>query len=84
MKQVWKFEINPNENPIEMPYGAEILSVGFQDDCLKLWALVDIDAAPKLRNILVRGNGHNIRLTNLLFIGTAFKDNLVFHVFEAL
>jgi hypothetical protein len=84
MKQVWKFKVDPNENPIQIPACAELLSVGFQGDDLFLWALVDIEANEKPRNIVVRGTGHNIRLDNLCFIGTAFKDSLVFHVFEAL
>jgi len=82
MRQVWKFETSPNENPIQMPEGAEILSVGFQGSKLMLWALVDIEARLTDRIIIVRGTGHNIRSKNLLFIGTTFMDSLVFHVFE--
>lgn len=84
MKQVWKYEIDPDETPIDMPLCAEILSVGFQGDILMLWALVDLDVDLVPRKIYARGTGHNIRADSPIFIGTAFKDGLVFHVFEEL
>jgi len=86
MKQVWKFEINSTESPIEMPKGAEILSVGFQKDTLYVWALVEIEVYPELegRSLIVRGTGHNIHAEDLKFIGSAYIDSLVFHVFENL
>jgi len=84
MKQLWKFEVDLSEKPIEMPAYAQILSVGFQGEKLMLWALVDVEVRLVPRKILVRGTGHNMRSDNLIFIGTAFKGSLVFHVFEAL
>ena len=83
MKQVWKFTIHPDDGVTEMPIGAEPLSVAFQGEDLVMWALVDIDAPTCGRHFIVRGTGHNIRLDNLVFIGTAFTGALVFHhVFE--
>ena len=84
MKQVWKYEVDLSETPIDMPAQAEILSAGFQGDTLCVWALVDIEQRPIPRKIMVRGTGHNIRWDNLVLIGTVFKDSLVFHVFEAI
>lgn len=82
MKQVWKFEIYTDENPVQMPEGAEILSVSFQEQNLMMWALVDTEAKLVDRHIIARGTGHNIRADNISFIGTAFLDDMVFHVFE--
>lgn len=84
MKQVWKYEIPENGSAIKMPICAQILSADFQGDAAYVWALVDIDAAPTQRKVIVRGTGHNIRSENLLFIQTIFHGSLVFHVFEDL
>lgn len=84
MRQVWKFDVDPNENPTQMPEGAEIISAGFQSGGLQIWALVDVGARLVPRKLIVRGTGHNIRSTDLVFIQTVFMDSLVFHVFEDL
>lgn len=84
MNQVWKFEVPMDDGVLEMPMCAEVLSVAFQGQKLMMWALVDIEVDTTKRYFIVRGTGHNIRLNNLHFIGTAFIDALVFHVFENL
>ena len=84
MQQVHKYILGVGDDITQMPVGAQPLSVAFQGDQLVMWALVDVDAPMKGRQFIVRGTGHNIRLTNIGFIGTAFIDNLVFHVFEIL
>jgi hypothetical protein len=63
MLTIWKYpilfsELNREDRVIiEMPQPAEILSVGFQDKELFLWALVD-DTQPKTRHMItVHGTG---------------------------
>ena len=82
MKQVWKFIVHMNKPTTTMPENAQILNVNFQGGHLTLWALVDIEAPFTPRKILVRGTGHNVMPDGVIYIGTAFKDGLVFHVFE--
>lgn len=86
MKQVWKYKINPADGRIEMPVGAKVLSVAFQGQDLCLWALVDPGVTiKKERYFAVFGTGHDIYDdAGFQFLGTAFVDNLVFHVFEIL
>lgn len=86
MKTVHKFVRNPWSEDVLMPLGAEILSVGFQQDNFCMWAMVDTDAVVLPRKFKVFGTGHEIpvELTDQMkFVGTGHMDNgLVFHAFE--
>ena len=82
MNQVWKYEIPVDDSGVSIPADSKILSVAFQGEKIFLWALVDIDKPDVKRQIITRGTGHNIALSNVEFIGTAFFKSLVFHVFE--
>ena len=88
MKTIWKFELETigNQN-IEMPIGAEILTIQAQSEEPCLWALVNPEAKKELRIFEIFGTGHPIRYDTGItrnFIGTyQLKDGgLVFHVFE--
>ena len=82
-KQIWKYVLEP-ETIIEMPIGAEILTVQEQYGRCCLWALVDPSANKVKRKFLVYGTGHPITEENGKYIGTFQLHNgrLVFHVFE--
>jgi hypothetical protein len=73
---------------LELPRGAQILSVGNQKDQLVLWALIDVECSElEIRHFLIVGTGHELRLFGKFlgkFLGTVlFHDAaLVFHVFE--
>lgn len=86
MITVFKYEVSPVGMGIELPIGAEVLSVAFQRDKLCLWAKVDTEAKTETRSFGAFGTGHEIfdeKVINHKFIGTAHMDNgLVFHVFE--
>lgn len=88
MDTVYKYEISGYEPEIEMPKGAEILTVAFQGDKFCLWAKVDTDAAIEKRYIEAFGTGHDIpRCVGIdwKYLGTGFMRNgLVFHAFERL
>ena len=87
MKTIYKFVLEPiTLNKIDMPIGAEILSVAFQRDNFCMWAKVDTEATVFPRIFRVFGTGYEIPMgeeEHLEFVGTAHMDNgLVFHAFE--
>jgi hypothetical protein len=60
-KVIWKFELEPTDNQeIEMPKGAEILTAQNQVGIPCLWALVDPTAEKETRTFEVVGTGHPI------------------------
>ncbi len=87
MKSIWKFPLSVvDTQKVAMPFGATILSVDSQhDQSVCLWAMVNTEASPTDRTIVIVGTGHEVPEGNLMFIGTTllFGGGLVFHVFEA-
>lgn len=81
MKTIWKFNIDATGD-LEMPIGAEILSVHEQHFGVFLWALVDPASKTEVRRFRVYGTGHDIPDHAMKFIGTAHLGGLVLHVFE--
>lgn len=82
MKQIWKFTV---ENVIEMPKGAEILTVQIQDSfntCI--WALVDPEEETEKRVFEVVGTGHKFDNANKKYIGTWQISMFVWHLFEVI
>ena len=78
---VWKYELQPGVTTIEMPGGSEALTVGAQGDGIFLWARVYPDAPRAARRFHTVGTGH-MALALGRYVGTAFLDWMVFHVFE--
>lgn len=77
--EVWKF---PVEKSIEVPIGAEILSLQMQDSRPCLWMLCDTDAPKETRFFLFVGTGHSIEFEGN-YIGTLqTSGGLVWHLFE--
>lgn len=70
MKKIYKyaFEIS-GTYPIDMPVGAEILSVQFQDSTPTLWAMVDPDKPLETRHLAIYGN-------NILHAGDSVDECL--------
>lgn len=82
MKKIYKY---PVKTGVDMPKGAEILSVGIQNDDLYLWVMADPSAETEARNFTYIGTGEIIlQLSIKKFIGTVFENNAeyVWHVFE--
>jgi hypothetical protein len=73
-----------DQQTIEMPAGADILTAQFQYGTLCLWATVDTDNQLTPRHIRIIGTGNPIPDHTLAFIGTAQMPtaSLVWHVFE--
>jgi len=83
MRTIWKYELNPGRNNIELPAEFIALSVQIQNNTPCLWCLVETE------NILVNRffyvfstGGHIDSELNLKFIGTFQSTWMVFHLFE--
>lgn len=87
-KTIWKFKLETTDNQeIEMPIGAEILTVQTQGENPYLWALVDPEAEKETRTFEVFGTGHPIHCDmgvsrNHISTYQLQGGSLVFHVFE--
>ena len=87
MKAVWKFPVYPEDYfDVNMPLGAEVLSVQMQGDTPVMWARVETETSFALRRFAVRGTGHELYGDEGRFIGTwQMPDHgLVFHLFEVI
>lgn len=87
MKTIWKYQFSILDYFIlSMPEGAEILSVQVQDGIPVLWALVDTNKAPMVRNFRVFGTGNPVVIDQgktARFVGTIQHEySLVWHIFE--
>jgi len=83
--RIFKYELLDRTNEVDMPAGAEVLTVQIQHDKICLWAKVDPTARTEKRVFVVYGTGHPIEDdSNLSYIGTVQMagGTLVWHVFE--
>jgi hypothetical protein len=89
-RQVWKFPVPmgglEDVFTIDVPHGAEPLTVQLQGGDPQLWALVDPSQPRETRTFRIAGTGHSIteRIAGAGYIGTfqVLNGRLVFHVFE--
>lgn len=83
--KVWKYEIGESDCEIEMPDGAQILTVQVQDGKPYIWALVNPENYFTIRRFItyVTGSFADIHEYNK-YIGTYQIDWFVGHVFERL
>lgn len=84
--QIWKFPLEiVDEQLIDVPEGARILSVALQFEQLCVWAIVEVDAEMVPHRFSVRGTGHAVTGDEGTFIGTVQMGGgaLIWHVFEA-
>jgi len=87
METIHKYPLEVTDTQfIELPLGAEILTVQTQDDQLYLWAMVNTwpDILKKHRCIEIIGTGNPVPTGNLRYISTIqmMGGGLIFHVFE--
>lgn len=87
MISVWKFQLGTGQmSTVAMNKGAKILSVGFENNLLYVWALVDPSIfvmESRTFFALETGTGFPSDLDNpsLEFIGRAEADEYIVHVF---
>lgn len=87
MKQIFKYPVKVSRTQeIEMPKGAEILSLQTQNNTPYIWALVDEDLPKEYRFFEVFGTGYFLPEENRNYIGTFQIDSGAFvgHCFELL
>lgn len=86
MHQIWKFPIKTtDEQTVEMPKNAKILTVQVQKGTPCIWAEVDTEASKVERKFLVYGTGHTMRNpAQEQYIGTyqQLDGNLIWHLYE--
>lgn len=82
---VYKYPVSFDGRPVEMPKGSRILHVGWSNDILCFWALVDPEAEIESRAIYTVGTGWEqvpVAETDI-HLGTSIsRIGLVWHVFE--
>ncbi len=87
MISIWKFNLQTiDKQEVQMPVGAEILTVQIQNGEPCLWARIDTEQLTEARQIAIHGTGHVLPDTTRKYIGTYQMANatLIFHVFESL
>lgn len=85
MITIFKYDLLVEDyQEIQMPSKAKILSVGVQNNEIKLWALVETNTKVEPRRIRIAGTGHDITEDIVAFLGTVqlHSGRLVFHIFE--
>lgn len=88
MAAVWKFPLTTDpDQEIEIPAGAEPLTVGFDPTgALCLWAAVDPDAERVRRAIRIAATGDALKATPIAvaarYIGSIQTGPLVLHIFD--
>ena len=86
MHTIYKYKLEPNFGTLEMPQGAQVLTVQMQGGTPCLWARVDTERALERRSFDVYGTGHEVPDDpRLVYVSTFQMDNgaLVWHVFES-
>jgi len=87
MRTVYKYPVKVDDHfELELPRGAEILTVETQGEAVQLWALVDPAESTEPRQFRLAGTGHPIEDPNLKYVSSfqLYGGSLVFHVFEVI
>jgi hypothetical protein len=86
MKTVWKFPLASTVvTKLQLPVGAQVLTVQMQYDEPQLWVLVDPQAPKEERRFQLVGTGHEFEPQGALkYINTIQVQGglFVFHLFE--
>jgi len=87
MTTIYKYEIPLRGVTVELPSVSKPLCVGVQDGKIMIW--IELDTAnflPKIhREFEVFGTGHDMRQdmgVSRTYVGTAFIDEFVWHIYE--
>ena len=85
MATIWKYTLEPGRTKLQMPQGAQVLTVQMQHGKPCLWAKVDPTKPDELRIFDVYGTGHTMPDDARLLYWASFQMDggaLVWHVFE--
>ena len=82
MITIFKYELKiTDEQKIDIPEGAKILSVQMQGDTPCLWAMVNTKNKLESRSIAIIGTGNPCWCPEWDFVGTIQERVFVWHVF---
>lgn len=85
MRTIYKYPIAaPFLNELDLPVGAEVISVETVQDVICVYAIVDTDVREtEVHKFWIFGTGHPMpKELKAKFICTVLQDIYVFHVFE--
>ncbi len=86
VNKIFKYDLSITDSQfIELPINSEILDFQFQDEELKMWAIVNPDLTEmQKRKIRIIGTGHSFYNYQLQYLKTVQHMNgqLVWHIFE--
>ena len=84
-RTIWKFSLTfPGKAEVSMPAGAKVLLAREQGNNICVWAEVDPNANPMIRQFAVYGTGNPMPANPGRCIGTAmlFNGAAVYHFYE--
>ena len=84
-KKIYKYQLEIQAHQrIEMPDGAEILSVQVQGSTICIWAIIEEGQPLGERIFRIFGTGHDLPrdIHGFAFVGTVQTGPLVWHVFH--
>jgi hypothetical protein len=85
MTTIYKYTLEPGRTVLELPDGAQVLTVQMQHGSPCMWALVDLARPIGRRFFDVYGTGHAMPADPGRYVATFQMEGgaLVWHVFEA-
>jgi hypothetical protein len=84
MSTIWKYKLFPGRTELEMPRGAELLTVQMQDSVPTLWALVYPAERLEGRVMHIYSTGQGMPPDPGVYVATVQDElGLVWHVFDA-
>ncbi len=81
MKTIYKYTLDSQDCTLNLPKGAEILTIKLQNNVPTLWALVNPMTVTEERHICIVGTGWQVEDT-MKYITTYMDGYFVWHVFE--
>jgi hypothetical protein len=81
MKTIYKYPLHSKDCTLQLPKGAEILTVQLQNEIPTLWALVNPMTVTEERHICIVGTGWDVEDT-MKYITTYMDGYFVWHAFE--
>jgi hypothetical protein len=82
MKTIHKYIVSSGNCTLQLPKGAEILTIKLQNGTPTLWALVNPHTSElEQRQICIIGTGWDVD-DNMKYIETYMEEYFVWHVFE--
>jgi hypothetical protein len=81
MKTIYKYPLHSKDCTLQLPKGAEILTVQLQNEIPTLWALVNPMTVTEERHICIVGTGWDVE-DNMKYITTYMDGYFVWHAFE--